>query len=450
MPNITGLSPPTRGNRQNESVDVYRAGSIPAHAGEPKIAVISASPCAVYPRPRGGTCPVAKLALPGGGLSPPTRGNLSPVHVYFSGARSIPAHAGEPDRHSESHGFGEVYPRPRGGTGLWVWLIYRIYGLSPPTRGNLQMPSVFFDCPRSIPAHAGEPPAIAAAQTRFKVYPRPRGGTFSFAPPASTGEGLSPPTRGNQPYVAIRRSIRRSIPAHAGEPVFCSDWRVRQAVYPRPRGGTHVARHADVVVQGLSPPTRGNRSPYSPASTIRGSIPAHAGEPRTGARRAGAREVYPRPRGGTSRSASSRRARAGLSPPTRGNRPRRSSPTTISGSIPAHAGEPADGEAERARREVYPRPRGGTPGGLRHRQSAGGLSPPTRGNRSVCTPALSGQGSIPAHAGEPAVPSESHDHSTVYPRPRGGTSGTPLYMSFSLGLSPPTRGNQREGGNRRC
>ena len=49
----------------------------------------------------------------------------------------------------------------------------------------------------SIPAHAGEPKAVANLLADGGVYPRPRGGTFADDALADLIEGLSPPTRGN-------------------------------------------------------------------------------------------------------------------------------------------------------------------------------------------------------------------------------------------------------------
>ena len=73
---------------------------------------------------------------------------------------------------------------------------------------------------RSIPAHAGEPERRWGVARLLPVYPRPRGGTpvcgaFVYVP-----EGLSPPTRGNPTLGAAIRELARSIPAHAGEPSF--------------------------------------------------------------------------------------------------------------------------------------------------------------------------------------------------------------------------------------
>ena len=51
-----------------------------------------------------------------------------------------------------------------------------------------------------------------------------------------------------------------------------------------------------------------------------------------------------------------------------------------------------------------------------------GLSPRTRGNRSVTSRKLSKFGSIPAHAGEPSLTSSRPRAARVYPRARGGTA----------------------------
>ena len=180
------------------------------------------------------------------GLSPPTRGNQrrhKPLGESHRG--SIPAHAGEPiglSGANRAHAGGlspptrgnpmrkrrrerlpnRVYPRPRGGTGATPLVCQFAVGLSPPTRGNPQRENQrpHADPRRSIPAHAGEPLSRGRSQRpRFSVYPRPRGGTAYCENAQGSGRGLSPPTRGN------RNCARR--------PSICP-----RAVYPRPRGGT--------------------------------------------------------------------------------------------------------------------------------------------------------------------------------------------------------------------
>ena len=375
------------------------------------------------------------------GLSPPTRGNLDPAGGKGDVGRSIPAHAGEPPRfHSDGEARG-VYPRPRGGTRSCVHIDSGQLGLSPPTRGNPLIPRAVGTGTRSIPAHAGEPDKRKAGNPIREVYPRPRGGTGVDACVGGSQGGLSPPTRGNPEEVMDFRRLVGSIPAHAGEPLPCARLRSRSGsipahagepgrrrppseprkVYPRPRGGTIDVSSRPQSLDGLSPPTRGNLISMTCQAPVPRSIPAHAGEPTGRIRKACRRAVYPRPRGGTNWTSLTARRDAGLSPPTRGNPENLLSRWDDDGSIPAHAGEPKTCLPSPVADGVYPRPRGGTTTRRVAKSTIGGLSPPTRGNRrrgmrrTLC--------------------------SRVYPRPRGGTSGG-VSVKWSLhGLSPPTRGN---------
>ena len=233
-----GLSPPTRGNLLFRRHVVLLFGSIPAHAGEPPLSRISFERRPVYPRPRGGTRAPRHSLQPGGGLSPPTRGNLEPLPTRDKSARSIPAHAGEPVGRLRARSPAPVYPRPRGGTPCAHSPPALSGGLSPPTRGNPTAP----DCARlrlrSIPAHAGEPARLPLRPTAPAVYPRPRGGTPHATEIDDDDIGLSPPTRGNRLAAAVAAYGARSIPAHAGEPAKRPIRAFEPKVYPRPRGGT--------------------------------------------------------------------------------------------------------------------------------------------------------------------------------------------------------------------
>ena len=171
-----GLSPPTRGNHSLAIHGRTAAWSIPAHAGEPWHVSASLSPKRVYPRPRGGTNIVAHLVHSRGRLSPPTRGEP----VIGAGIDAL----------------RRVYPRPRGGTFFRNRFVVCQQGLSPPTRGNL--PAFAHMLPYgSIPAHAGEPGGLVRLVGGYTVYPRPRGGTVLSCGTLLAGVGLSPPTRGN-------------------------------------------------------------------------------------------------------------------------------------------------------------------------------------------------------------------------------------------------------------
>ena len=193
------------------------------------------------------------------------------------------------------------------------------YGLSPPTRGSPPCPEATGRCGRSIPAHAGEPDRSSRPGGVGAVYPRPRGGAPSTWGPQDPFQGLSPPTRGSRAQRPGRTSIFRSIPAHAGEPDQRQTQSSPSGVYPRPRGGAAAMVKAGRGLVGLSPPTRGSLLSRLGGEEVERSIPAHAGEPGRQTSRATARRVYPRPRGGATMERRPLSATAGLSPPTRGS-----------------------------------------------------------------------------------------------------------------------------------
>ena len=376
-----GLSPPTRGSRgagpsqtsRKWSIPAHAgsrrrprpvghgAGSIPAHAGEPPCSSPSRRSRWVYPRPRGGARRLRLLLVPHEGLSPPTRGSLSPRLLITMENGSIPAHAGEPVLAVMAFMGTVVYPRPRGGAVGTSPMSSPLCGLSPPTRG--------------------EPRRARLSDPRRAVYPRPRGGAVDPESQTSYSGGLSPPTRGSQRVVVVGICYRRSIPAHAGEPL--------------------AEPSAPHFIEVYPPPTRGSRRRLSRCWVLGGSIPAHAGEPHLRNRKLAPAPVYPRPRGGA-RDYDKYLLRAnGLSPPTRGSHEYvRAWPICLR-SIPAHAGEPFSSSIVSSSAAVYPRPRGGAPSWRCADLRRGGLSPPTRGSLGIeqCPERL--HGSIPAHAGEP-------------------------------------------------
>ena len=253
--------------------------SIPAHAGEPSVWRRRPGTAAVYPRPRGGAGMVSGARISYAGLSPPTRGSRQESLRHCCPTRSIPAHAGEP---KSWLGTGErtgVYPRPRGGAAEMPRDSNSASGLSPPTRGSqgLDMPTLLGA--GSIPAHAGEPATSRPAPATWRVYPRPRGGADADTLHLHISPGLSPPTRGSPACVYCEASAPGSIPAHAGEPTRSSTRMATVAVYPRPRGGAGGTSLRSKIAMGLSPPTRGSLTRCKRDLHVIGSIPAHAGEP---------------------------------------------------------------------------------------------------------------------------------------------------------------------------
>ena len=257
----------------------------------------------------------------------------------------------------------------------------------------------------------------------------------------------------------------RSIPACAGEPNARLRLPLPEVVYPRVCGGTNPFPALNRSRAGLSPRVRGNRGAPEAAVTVAWSIPACAGEPAGGVWGSRRHKVYPRVCGGTLRLAGNGQAPVGLSPRVRGNRFPSVGATLLVRSIPACAGEPLPYHPVRQHQEVYPRVCGGTVVHRHRRRPGGGLSPRVRGNLSNAGAPTNPMGSIPACAGEPAVPAQTTAVAMVYPRvcgepghilsggrgggvyPRvcGGTypaSGAP---ASSQGLSPRVRGNLNFG-----
>ena len=257
---MLGLSPRVRGNLSRRGRGAAASGSIPARAGEPLPPCRGSQPSAVYPRACGGTAPRLSRYARMSGLSPRVRGNLVAGVPSQLVERSIPARAGEPfTRHACPPG-NPVYPRACGGTADLTETMVSTSGLSPRVRGNpLGAGGVLF-APRSIPARAGEPASANAVRTAPPVYPRACGGTYSWAAPMMGMSGLSPRVRGNRPNPTRPTCWRRSIPARAGEPRTGCIAPTCGTVYPRACGGTTATPRAACSRRGLSPRVRGNRT----------------------------------------------------------------------------------------------------------------------------------------------------------------------------------------------
>ena len=268
-------------------------------------------------------------------------------------------------------------------------------------RGNLLLFSSQNQYSGSIPAGAGEPELLAVGAQYQWVYPRGCGGTIRAKSRPIHAWGLSPRVRGNPCEGRDSRPRRRSIPAGAGEPCFFFMPAPRFRVYPRGCGGTRLSSLMIAAGTGLSPRVRGNHAPFSRFRRCPRSIPAGAGEPPGGPRRAAAQEVYPRGCGGTRRSTHLCSSAWGLSPRVRGNPHHRLRHANRDRSIPAGAGEPHGRHRSYSPARVYPRGCGGTSSSFLAKTSTRGLSPRVRGNLSFLPSARSISGSIPAGAGEP-------------------------------------------------
>ena len=296
---LSGLSPLTRGNHQQSQVVERGSGPIPAHAGQPPPVALKPRPERAYPRSRGATSRPGQKTRSVRGLSPLTRGNRDNLAVPHAPHGPIPAHAGQPRIDRDCPQRSGAYPRSRGATGAAVAHRSGAAGLSPLTRGNLNRlpPRPVRQGP--IPAHAGQPCARSTVATPSTAYPRSRGATDMTSRYRSSSQGLSPLTRGNLTATAYTELTLGPIPAHAGQPPTTWAARARRGAYPRSRGATVREALAHQVGAGLSPLTRGNRAWASPATPGAGPIPAHAGQPRPACESLCLLRAYPRSRGAT-------------------------------------------------------------------------------------------------------------------------------------------------------
>ena len=207
--------------------------------------------------------------------------------------------------------------------------------------------------------------------------------------------------RGNRGGRSRSQGRRGSIPARAGEPRVESGSKLPKRVYPRTCGGTGARSCIRARSRGLSPHVRGNRSTVRAPDLVVGSIPARAGEPSERDERLETLKVYPRTCGGTDAKTSAADRINGLSPHVRGNPSPLPLERPAPGSIPARAGEPAQGRSALGLDAVYPRTCGGTLSRVFLSPRYTGLSPHVRGNREVPRTGVPSRRSIPARAGEP-------------------------------------------------
>ena len=136
QPDVSGLSPRGRGKRLITGRRMRNERSIPAWAGETRGLAVAAAHLAVYPRVGGGNRYAPQSACGLSGLSPRGRGKLQVAVSHRQPPGSIPAWAGETkiaERRRQDH---MVYPRVGGGNSDQIEPLGDMGGLSPRGRGK--------------------------------------------------------------------------------------------------------------------------------------------------------------------------------------------------------------------------------------------------------------------------------------------------------------------------
>ena len=313
-------------------------------------------------------------------------------------------------------------------------------GLSPRGRGKPRSLERLDSLRRSIPAWAGETYRQRQSSWRVGVYPRVGGGNCQERVTDWRGKGLSPRGRGKPAETPAQTAQPRSIPAWAGETAGVVNANPDVAVYPRVGGGNTSSPARSQSSAGLSPRGRGKQSEPPETGSPIGSIPAWAGETTTQADATESAAVYPRVGGGNVLDPPSADVSPGLSPRGRGKPPQNACVGILGGSIPAWAGETHCANSNRAYTPVYPRVGGGNAAKAGCSLIVAGLSPRGRGKHRSSVKPPSSRRSIPAWAGETDTRPVSWRANQVYPRVGGGNPTIFAAQANRIGLSPRGRG----------
>ena len=175
--NEWGLSPRMRGNLPLVVVQPTLLGSIPTHAGKPKNEVRLGRHSEVYPHACGETPRSDRGWVNRQGLSPRMRGNLEELIRQAMHHGSIPTHAGKPRVATETNYSNWVYPHACGETVGKGKVKGGQQGLSPRMRGNHSTRAVVQVRLGSIPTHAGKPRGWCSRCCHRGVYPHACGET---------------------------------------------------------------------------------------------------------------------------------------------------------------------------------------------------------------------------------------------------------------------------------
>ena len=414
-----GRSPRTRGSPCISGRTREGPGSIPAHAGKPPRWCFRKLRARVDPRARGEARVRQRMSRHPTGRSPRTRGSHSKPTVRPAGKGSIPAHAGKPSRANPVLDGIKVDPRARGEAFKTVYDARKAAGRSPRTRGSPGHLGVRGSCGRSIPAHAGKPGNTEAAGIPIRVDPRARGEASRTETPSHAALGRSPRTRGSLHLNPLRRAHVGSIPAHAGKPGNFTPPDQTVQVDPRARGEAPTIASTIGATRGRSPRTRGSHPIAADLDRLLRSIPAHAGKPSSPRASQPKGQVDPRARGEACSASIGVMSVPGRSPRTRGSRECSRIGPCRTGSIPAHAGKPRTRRRRSCRLGVDPRARGEARKYDVPALAEKGRSPRTRGSHLVEGWSEPDYGSIPAHAGKPVVRLARERSVRVDPRARG-------------------------------
>ena len=311
-----------------------------------------------HPRSRGEYDFVLSFLMHRGGSSPLSRGIRKGHHVAHCFPRIIPALAGNTQKPSRSDEGARDHPRSRGEYVDMSTSRQTAKGSSPLSRGIRESVDPNGAKQRIIPALAGNTALTRRATARSWDHPRSRGEYPHHCVEDTFLPGSSPLSRGIHRGRRRGRVLRRIIPALAGN-TACRPGRVpRERDHPRSRGEYRGMRPSASRTAGSSPLSRGIRTGRGPGRVGGRIIPALAGNTRLWLLSLGQGRDHPRSRGEYHVSSGRGCPRKGSSPLSRGIRFPVTDSNSLKGIIPALAGNTSLSSTKDRLRPDHPRSRG--------------------------------------------------------------------------------------------
>ena len=266
-------------------------------------------------------------------------------------------------------------------------------------RGTLFVGNDVFSWCGIIPAHAGNTFPVFARRVHRRDHPRACGEHKITAGGASMEAGSSPRMRGTLSRAVNRVYGGGIIPAHAGNTLTSSSTVSVCWDHPRACGEHSIVGMSGVRARGSSPRMRGTLNQATGLDTMTGIIPAHAGNTIRNLTFYYALGDHPRACGEHSDVAIISGTLMGSSPRMRGTPFIFSPPSDENGIIPAHAGN--TGTSKRSGNAYGDHPRACGEHGFGYDDFAAipGSSPRMRGTLMNVNFADFIGGIIPAHAG---------------------------------------------------
>ena len=193
------------------------------------------------------------------------------------------------------------------------------------------------------------------------------------------------------------------IPARAGNTASPAGRKNQSRAHPRSRGEHHVALLISQSFKGSSPLARGTQGGVNVTDSLRGLIPARAGNTPRNLAGAGSRRAHPRSRGEHSGKINHALSVTGSSPLARGTLLTLQNFTTTQGLIPARAGNTPPQLVASPQPRAHPRSRGEHTLPRCNLALVLGSSPLARGTRWRYHECGFSWGLIPARAGNTMI-----------------------------------------------